>query len=301
MRDALKRSLFLCALLPLGMQAQEFNCQVSVVAPQVANARPELWRAMEGSIREFMNTRRWTSFNYTPAERIDLNLLLTINSQPASDRFEGTLQVIYARPVYGSDYNSPVIDLVDNDVQFQYLENAAIEFNPDRFTSDLSSLLGFYAYFVLGLDGDSFRPLGGTDLYNEAQQVVSNAQSSGGIGWKASESNKNRYWLIDNQLQAVFRPFRECLYDYHRLGMDQMAASPTDAQKAITAAIEKLKSVHQAKPSSYTLQIFFNAKSNEIVEIFKPVPPTEKNKLYNTLQIIDPGNISKYQGMMRGS
>ena len=293
--------LFAAVVLVSTASAQEFNCQVSVVAPQVANARPELWRAMEGSIREFMNTYRWTNYNYSPSERIDLNLLLTISNQPASDRFEGTLQVIYARPVFGSDYNSPVIDLVDNDIQFQYLENVAVIFTPDRFITNLSSVLGFYAYFVLGLDGDSFKPLGGTEFYNEAQQIVSNAQSAGEPGWKAFESNKNRYWLIDNQLQAVFRPFRECLYDYHRLGMDQMAASPTEAQKAITASIEKLKTVHQAKPSSYTLQVFFNAKSGELVDIFKPVPPTEKNKLYNTLQIIDPGNISKYQGMMRGS
>ena len=288
-------------LTALTANAQEFNCQISVIAPQVANARPELWKAMEGSIREFMNTRRWTNYNYSAAERIDLNLLLTIASQPATDRFTGTLQVIYARPVFGTDYNTPVIDLVDNDIQFQYLENVMVEFSPDRYISNLSSILGFYAYFVLGLDADTFRPLGGTEFYNQAQDVVNNAQSAGDPGWKAFENNKNRYWVVDNMLHPTFRPFRECLYDYHRLGMDKMSTTPVDAQKSITASIERLKTVHQAKPSSYTLQVFFNAKYTELINIFTPVAPTDKTKLYNTLQIIDPGHISQYQEMMRGS
>jgi hypothetical protein len=256
---------------------------------------------METSIRELMNNRRWTNLNYLPSERIDLNLLLNIQSQPAGDRFTGTLQVIYSRPAFGTDYNSPVMDLVDNNVQFQYLEGAALEFSNDRFINNLSSILGFYAYFVLGLDGDTFKPLGGTDFYNLAQEVVNNAQSSSDPGWKGFEDPKNRYWLLDNQLQAVFRPYRECLYEYHRNGIDILGTDAAAGQKAIAAAIEKLRSVHQVKPASYNLQVFFFAKSSELVEIFKPVPPTEKTKLYNTLQIVDAANISKYQQMMRGS
>lgn len=293
--------LLMPLLLPLGTYAQEFNCQVNVIAPQVANARPELWKAMETSIRELMNNRRWTNFNYAAAERIDLNLVVTIQSQPATDRFTGTLQVIYARTVFNTDYDSPVLDLVDNQLEFQYLEGAALEFSNDRFISNLSSVLGFYAYFVLGMDGDSFKPLGGTEFYNEAQQVAANAQNAAEPGWKAFESNKNRYWLIDNQLQAVFRPLRECLYEYHRNGMDMMSSDAATAQQAIAAAIEKLKPVHQAKPASYNLQVFFNAKSDELLQVFKPVAPAEKTRIYNTLQIIDPGNISKYQQMMKGS
>ena len=288
-------------LLATSVNAQEFNTQVNVIAPQVANARPELWKAMETSIREFFNNRRWTNFNYLPAERLDLNLAITIQSQPATDRFTGTLQVIYSRPVFGTDFDSPVLDLVDNHFEFQYLEGAALEFSEDRFINNLSSVLGFYAYFVLGLDGDSFKPLGGTDFYNLAQGVVNNSQNAPEPGWKAFEDNKNRYWMIDNQLQAVFRPYRECIYEYHRTGMDHLSTDAPNAQQAIGDAIEKLRSVHQAKPGSYNLQVFFQAKSDEIVEIFKPLQPADKARLYNTLQIIDPGNISKYQVMMRGS
>ena len=292
-------STLLTGLLAGGVLAQEFNCQVQVQAPQISNADPRIWKSLELAIVEFYNTRRFTSYNYAPEERIDINLLLTVNDFNGTDYFRGTLQVIYARPIFNTDYNSPVIDLVDNFVEFRFLENTQIEFTPDRFQNNLSSLLGFYAYFVLGLDSDSFSPLGGSEFYNLAQQVVNNAQNAQESGWKAFEEQRNRYWLIDNQLQAVFRPLRQCLYDYHRSGLDAMTEDATAAKRAIAASIEKLKTVHQAKPVSYNMQVFFNAKYNELVELYKPEPPQEKTRLFNTLQIIDPGHISQYQNMMR--
>lgn len=295
-------SLFAGALLcGTAALAQEFNCQVSVIAPQIANAQPRVFQSLEMAIKDFYQNRRFTNMNYAPSERVEINLLLTISNQPAPDRFEGTLQVIYARPVYGADYNSPVLDLVDNQVQFNFLENTQIEFAPERYLNNLSSLLGFYAYFVLGVDADTFSPLGGTDFYNQAQQVVNNAQNAAEGGWKAFEDQRNRYWLLDNQQQAVFRPFRELLYNYHRLGMDTMTEDVAAARRTIAAQIEKLKPVHQVKPASYNLQVFFNAKYNELVEMFKKGEPAEKSKLFNTLQIIDPGHISQYQNIMRGS
>jgi hypothetical protein len=295
-----KTACILLLLLPIASFAQEFNCQVSVIAPQVAQAQTTVFRSMELAIKEFFNTRRFTNLNYAAAERVDLNVLLTISNQPAPDRFEGTLQVIYARPVYGTDYNSPILDLVDEQVKFNFLENTQIEFSADRYINNLSSLLGFYAYFVLGLDGDTFSPLGGADYYTQAQQVVNNAQNSGEDGWRAFESQRNRYWLLDNQLQAVFRPLRELLYDYHRQGMDTMTEDAAASRRKIAASIEKLKTVHQAKPASYNLQVIFNAKYQELVNIFKPADPAEKTKLFNTLQIIDPGHIGEYQKMMQG-
>lgn len=295
-----KTACILLLLLPIASSAQEFNCQVSVIAPQVAQAQTTVFRSMELAIKEFFNTRRFTNLNYAAAERVDLNVLLTISNQPAPDRFEGTLQVIYARPVYGTDYNSPILDLVDEQVKFNFLENTQIEFSADRYINNLSSLLGFYAYFVLGLDGDTFSPLGGADYYTQAQQVVNNAQNSGEDGWRAFESQRNRYWLLDNQLQAVFRPLRELLYDYHRQGMDTMTEDAAASRRKIAASIEKLKTVHQAKPASYNLQVIFNAKYQELVNIFKPADPAEKTKLFNTLQIIDPGHIGEYQKMMQG-
>jgi hypothetical protein len=284
-----------------GLVAQEFNAQVSVIAPRITNAEPRIIKSLETAIKEFYQSRRFTNLNYAPGERIELNILLTINNMPTPDRFECNLQVIYARPVFSADYNSPVLDLVDNQVSFNFLENTQIEFTPDRFINNLSSVLGFYAYFILGLDGDTFAPLGGTDFYNLAQQVVNNAQSTAEGGWKSSEDPNNRYFLLDNQLQGVFRPFRELLYGYHRQGMDVMHEDVVEGRKTIATGLEKLKTVHQAKPASYNLQVFFNAKYNELVEIFKAAEAQEKSKIFNTLQIIDPGHINQYQNIMRGS
>jgi hypothetical protein len=228
-------------------------------------------------------------------------MLLTIQEQPAIDQFKGKLQVTYSRPIYGTDYNSAVVTLVDNDIDFRYLENTQIEFSPERFQNNLASILGYYAYFVLGLDGDTYSELGGTDFYNVAQQIVAAASGSGKPGWNAFEGTKNRYWLVDNQLQSVFRPFRKCLYDYHRLGFDTMHDDVVAARAVISAAIEGLKPVHQTKPASYNLQIFFTAKADELSNLFKPADGREKAKIFNTLQIIDPANLTKYQIMMRGS
>lgn len=280
--------------------AQEFNCQVTVIAPQIANGDPRTWKSMETAITEFMNTRRFTNFNFTAPERLDMSLLVTITEMPAMDRFKGTLQVIYARPVFNTDYSSSVINLLDNDFEFQFLMNTQLEFAPERFTSNLTSVLAFYAYYILGVDADTYKLNGGTDFYNLAQQVVSQAQNANESGWKAFEGNKNRYWLIDNQLQSVFRPLRELLYNYHRTGMDTAHEDVVSARKAVAASIEKLRTVHQAKPASYNLQVLFNAKGDELIELFKPADPAEKAKIFNTLQIVDPGNISKYQAMMRG-
>ena len=288
-------------LLPLSSFSQEFNCKATVIAPTVANQDPRIYKSLENAIMQLMNTRRWTNYNYAPAERIDCNFLITVNSQPSIDRFEATMQVNYSRPVYGTDYLSPVFNIVDNDITFQFLEGTQIEFTTERYLTNLSSLLGFYAYFMLGVDADSYKLMGGTEFYETAQQVVSNAQGASDAGWKAFEGQTNRYWLIDNQLQAVFRPLRELLYNYHRNGFDEMSKDPANARKAIAASIEKLRTTHQAKPSSYNLQVFFNAKYQELVDLFKPADPAEKSKILSTLSLIDPGHIQKYQKMVSGS
>jgi Domain of unknown function (DUF4835) len=298
LRPLLLLCLALAARICVG---QEFNCQVSVIAPQVANSDPRIFKGLENAIREFVSGRRWTNYNYEQQERLDLSLLLTISEQQGLDRFRGTLQVIYSRPVFNSDYMSPVFDLIDENVEFNFLENTQLDFTEDRFTNNLTSILAFYAFYTLAVDADTFRPLGGTDLYNQAQQVVNQAQNSSDAGWKAFEGQTNRFWLIDNAQQATFRPLRECLYSYHREGFDNLTADAEAARKSISSGIERLRTVHQAKPVSYNLQVFFNAKHKELVELFKPTEPAEKSKLLTTLQIIDPGHISSYQGMMRGN
>lgn len=301
MREMMKKLLPMLIMLPVVATAQEFNSKVSVIAPQISNVEPRIFKSLETALTQMMNTRRWTNYNYTPAERIDCNFLFTINEMTSIDHFKGTMQIVYSRPVYGSDYLSPVLEILDNNVEFNFIENTQIEFSNERFLNNLSSLMGFYAYFILGVDGDTYKSMGGGEFYEQAQQVVSNAQNASEPGWKAFEEPKNRYWLVDNQQQAVFRPLREFLYAYHRQGFDQMIADPANARKIIVTAIEKLKSVHQVKPSSYNLQVMFNAKYNELINLFKPADPAERSKVLNTLQVIDPGHIQQYQRMVSGS
>lgn len=301
------RKLLPAILLALGLggsvpaTAQEFNCRVSVIAPQIQSYPKRVFESLETAIMQLMNSRRWTNMNYAPAERIDCNMLLTINEMSSISQFKGTLQVIYSRPVYGTDYLSPVLDILDNQVEFSFLENTQIEFTPDRFLNNLSSVVGFYAYFILGVDADTYQSNGGTDFYQMAQLVVNNAQNASESGWKAFEEQKNRYWLLDNQLQAVFRPLREFLYVYHRDGFDQMTQDATTARATIAGALDKLKPVQQVKPSSINLQVMFNAKYDELVKLFQPSPMQEKSKVFNTLQLIDPGHIQKYQAMLKSS
>lgn len=301
MREMMKKLLPMVFLLPVVATAQEFNSKVSVIAPQISNVEPRIFKSLETALTQMMNTRRWTNYNYAPAERIDCNFLFTINEMSSIDHFKGTMQIVYSRPVYGSDYLSPVLEILDNNVEFNFIENTQIEFSNERFLNNLSSLMGFYAYFILGVDGDTYKSMGGGEFYEQAQQVVSNAQNASEPGWKAFEEPKNRYWLVDNQQQAVFRPLREFLYAYHRQGFDQMTADPANARKIIVTALEKLKSVHQVKPSSYNLQVMFNAKYNELINLFKSADPAERSKVLNTLQVIDPGHIQQYQRMVTGS
>ncbi|HEY0975976.1 MAG TPA: DUF4835 family protein [Flavobacteriales bacterium] len=287
------------SLVAAPVQAQEFNCRVSVIAPQIQSYPKRVFQSLETAMTQLMNTRRWTNMNYAPAERIDCNMLLTVNEMASINQFKGTLQVIYSRPVYGTDYLSPVLDILDNQVEFTFYENTQIEFTPERYINNLSSIVGFYAYFILGVDADTYMLNGGTDFYELAQLVVNNAQNANEAGWKAFEEQKNRYWLLDNQQQAVFRPLREFLYNYHRNGFDAMSTDLTTARATIAAALDKLKPVQQVKPSSINLQVMFNAKWDELVKLFQPSDMQEKSKVFNTLQLIDPGHIQKYQGMLK--
>lgn len=288
--------LSMLCIMPAG--AQELNCQVSVIAPQIQSTPKRIWKSMETSIYEFMNNRRWTSDNFGIEERIECSILITINEQSGT-AFSGSIQVTSNRPVYRTDYQSPVMNMLDNDVAFTYLENTRIDFSIDRFSNNLASILAYYAYIMIGMDYDTFSLEGGSEYYNLAQQIVNTASSSSASGWKAFENNKNRYWVVDNILHTTFKPFRQCLYMYHKEGLDVMYEEVEDGRTKIFQSLEGLKTVHQMKPASYNLQVFFNAKSDEIVNLFSKAPTTQKTKLFNTLQVIDPGNISKYQQIVR--
>lgn len=277
------------------LDAQELNCQVQVQAPQVNNVDPSRFQLLEEVVREFMNSRKWTNDYFEIEERIECNLLITVNSAQSQNSFSGTIQIQSSRPVYNSDYNSPVLTVNDGDFDFNFLDNAMVQFSIDQHRDNLSSVLAFYAYMMIGMDYDTFSPEGGTEYFLKAQTIVANAQNSGAAGWKASEGQRNRYWLVENILSQTFRPLRACLYYYHRQGFDKMYNDVEDARKTISDAIIEMRNIHRIKPSSYNVQLFFAAKNVELVKLFQDAPELEIQRILPILKELDPGNIQRYE------
>jgi hypothetical protein len=293
-----------CILFGLGMAwgtsaaAQELNCRVQVIAPQIANIEASIFESLEENIQEFMNGRRWTNDDFQFEERIECTMQITISEAPSSTSFRGNIQVQSSRPVYNSDYNSAMLLVNDGDFEISWDGSSNIQFSIDQYRDNLSSILAFYSYMILGMDYDSMALDGGTAHYLKAQTIVANAQNSGPTGWKASQGNQNRYWLVENMLSQTFRPVRNCLYYYHRMGLDQLFNDVEAGRLAMADALIEMRQTHRIRPSSYNLQLFFLAKSDEILKVFGPAPEAEKTRLLPVLKQMDPGNISKYDRIL---
>lgn len=282
------------------IQAQELNCNVTVLTPQLQTTQQRVFETFEQTIEDFLNNRKWTTDEFKIEERIEVNIQITVMEEISQTQFKGSIQVQSSRPVYNSDYKSPLFFVNDNDFQFTFLENTLIQFSQDQHRDNLSSVLAFYAYMIIGMDYDSFSPNGGTQWYLKAQQIVNNAQNAGEPGWKSSEGQRNRFWIVENILTQTFSPLRNCLYQYHRKGFDLLFDDMETGRKNIADALIELRRVHQIKPSSYSMQIFLYPKVDEIVNLFTPAPEEEKSRLLNVLRLIDPGNIQDYERMMNG-
>lgn len=281
-------------LLNAPLLAQELNCTVTVIAPQISNVDASRFEALEDGIREFMNGRRWTEDNFDYDERIECTLQLTVSEAIGSTVFKGSMQVQSSRPVFNSDYNTAVLLVNDGDIQFEWLDNSNILFNPGQHRDNLSSLLAYYAYMILGMDYDTFSLEGGTPYFLQAQAIVANAQNAGERGWKASQGKQNRYWLIENHLSQTFRPVRTCLYNYHRKGLDVLFDDVEGGRLTMAEALIDMRSTNRIRPGSYNIQVFFLAKSDEIINVFGPAPDAEKARLIPILKQLDPGNIQAY-------
>ena len=280
--------------------AQQLNCTVSVISPQVQNTERRIFETLQNDIREFMNSRQWTTDNFALEERIECSILITISERIGNDRFRGTLQVQSSRPAFMTSYNSTLLNVNDQDFTFTYLENQPIQFQENQHSDNLSSVLAFYAYMILGMDYDSFSPKGGEPFYQQALQVVNNAQNEQERGWKAFEGSRNRYWLIENTLNARYEEFRQVIYDYHRLGLDVMQSDIEGGRRVITECIPKLKRIRMDQPNSYLLTVFFTAKTDELINIYKEAFPDVKQRVANDLKEMDPANANRYSEITKG-
>ncbi|HEX8516514.1 MAG TPA: DUF4835 family protein [Bacteroidia bacterium] len=286
--------LIFILILSFRLNAQELNCQVQVLSQQIAGTDKSAFDALRTAIFEFMNNRKWTNESFKLEERIDCSILINLTERISTEEYKGTFQVQSRRPIYKTSYNSVLINFNDQDFQFKYTENQPLEFIENTNNGNLVSVLGFYAYLIIGLDYDSYALNGGTPYLQKALAISNLSQDFAEPGWKAFESNKNRYWMINNLLDASFVPLRECYYNYHRKGLDVMVDNKEAGRIAIAESIENLKKIHGIKPLSFNMQIFFNAKVDEVINIFSGAFTDEKVKIVNTLNEIDPTNANKY-------
>lgn len=284
-------------------RAQELNCQVTVVADvnlEVNTVQQEIFDQLKQTIFELMNNTQWTKDKFTIEERINCVLQLQVKSIPAPGQYVCALQVQSTRPAFNSSYNTTVFNFQDDDVAFPYTRNAILVYAPNQFRNNLTSILAFYAYFIIGMDYDTFSPRGGTKYFQEAQSIVSLAQSAPGSGWRSNESGKrNRYWLVDNILRQLFEPLRDCSYEYHRKGVDLMYEDINMARKNIYAALTKLNRIVATNPNSVNLANFARCKSSEIINLYDDAEVKDKNDIIALMKRLDPSNSEKYDEILK--
>ena len=280
--------------------SQELNCQVSILTPQIQASDKTIYDNLRTELRDFLNNRKWTNEEYLNQERIECSIVITISERVSTDEFKASIQIQSRRPVYNSSYNSPMFNHQDNDFSFRYVQDQTIEFDESNINSNLTAVLGYYAYIIIGLDFDSFSPEGGTPYFAKAQTIANNAQRLSERGWKAFETSRNRYWLVENLLNVSFKPMRNFIYSYHRQGFDKFTDNIADGRSSITENLAELKKVYQDKPNSFLMQVFFTAKADELINLFSQATNDEKNRALQVLTLVDPANTLKYQSITTG-
>ena len=280
-------------------RSQELNCQVNIITDarmELTSVEKEVIDQLKQTIYDLMNTTQWTKEKFKVEERINCNLQIQINSIPTPGTFSGAMQVQSTRPAFNSSYNTTVLNFNDQNVEFSFARNTVLVYAPNQFRDNLTSMLAFYAYFIIGMDFETFSPNGGTPYFSEAQQIVSNAQAAPFAGWKSNVAGKrNRFYLVDNVLQAMFEPLRQCFYEYHRNGVDKLYENKETARKTIYASLLKLDKVIAVRPNALNIVTFIQGKTNELKGLYDDAPVEEKDKIVNLLMKLDPTNSTKYQ------
>ena len=278
---------------------------MQVVSQQIQGSNKQVFQTLQNAIYEFMNNRVWTNHVYTMEERIECNMMINITEQLSADDFKGTMTIQVSRPVFNTNYNTTTLNFVDNNIRFRYVEFSPLEFDLTSNISNLTSILAFYAYYILGLDYDTFSLMGGSQYFINAEQIVLNAQNAAERGWKPMDdiAHKNRYWLVKDMIDTDYEPVRVFNYNYHRLGLDVMDEQVVEGRAAITSSLELLQQVYRKKPDPYMylLRLVFDAKVDEIVNVYTESYPEERNRAYDILSEVDKPNANKYKAILESS
>lgn len=278
--------------------SQELNCRVIVNAQQVQTTERAVFSEMETEFAQFLNTTRWTGDDFDEEEVINCNLVLTISEMPSIGVFKASVQILSSRPIYGTSYESVIMNFADRDWEFEYLQSQPLRFNENTFNSNITSMLAYYAYMIIGFDYDTFSELGGTPHFQNAFKVVNNAQQTNYSGWQQFNSVRNRYWLVENVQNPQLEPIRKALYTYHRNGLDIMAEDREQAEKNILAALAEIQKANRARPRSILTISFMDAKSTELQQIFTQSNLATRRQAYNLLNNLDPSRTDEYKALI---
>jgi len=292
-------SVILLFLLSIPSYSQELNCKVVVNADRVQTTERGIFTDMQTSFAQFMSTTKWTNDIFQAFERIHCNLNITIESMPSIGSFNATVHIQSARPAFGTNYESLLLNFADRDWQFEYTQSQPLEYNDNAYSSNLVSMLSFYAYIILGIDYDSFAKMSGDPWFNKAQNILNLAQSSNRTGWQAFDSNRNRYWLIENLTNVQMAPVREGIYNYHRLGIDKMVEDQDGARQQILDVLKEILKINSLKPNSILIISFFDAKSDELLQVFSQGNMQVRREAYDIITKIDPTKIDRFQAIIQ--
>jgi hypothetical protein len=276
--------------------SQELNCNVVVNAQQTGNENLPIFKTLEKQLKEFVNNTKWTNKTFTFQERIDCSMIINIVNY-SGESFQASLQVQSSRPVYGSSFTTPVYNYNDRDFNFTYLEFQNLIFSPTQYESNLVSVLAFHVYMILGLDADSFSENGGDTYFKQAQTIVNYSQQDNFKGWKLADGLQSRFALIDNILSPTFKEYRDIMYTYHRKGLDVMTNDAKDGKEQIAASLKQFQAMNSRRPNSFLLRTFFDAKADEIQQIFSDGPNVNVASVKETLQKVAPMHNSKWQNI----
>lgn len=281
--------LFICSWVT----SQEIKCDVKINSERVNMTNKQIFNTLESSLTEFVNNTRWTNVSVKQHERINCSMFINVSAYD-SDTFVATLQVQASRPVFNATYSTPIFSYNDKEFTFRYVEFENLFFNPNSFDSNLVSMMAFYVYTILGLDADSFAPLGGTPYFAMAQQVVSNAQQSNFKGWRQSDGNQTRFIFLTDLISSTFNPVRLANYEYHVNGLDKMSENVKTGKQNIIKAISDLSKIHAVRPNAFVTRVFFDTKSDEIQALFTGGPSVNISDLVDNLNRVSPTNASKW-------
>lgn len=296
--------IFWLLVLALGVQAQELNCKVQVVASKITTTDPKVFKTLETTIIEFMNNRKWTNDNFKPEERIDCSMIINITEDLGGNNYKATASIQLSRTAFNTSYSSPVLNYADPNFAFSYTEYDPIRFNDNVFSNNLASLLAYWSYIMIGMDYDTYSLKGGTPYFNKALTILNNVpqnQANGqSTGWQPFDGNRNRSILLDEILKPRLEVMRTVAYEYHRMGLDVMFDNTTEGRAVILASLKKMERLSESDPNSMILQLFFDAKRTELISMFTKAPPGERNEAYNILVKLDGKKTEMYNQMKKG-